>query len=368
MRLLYFTKDYTTHDRRFLAKMVESPHEVLLLCLQDDGSRADLDVLPKGVRAIRWKGVEAAATPDACVRLMPVFSQVLEAVNPDLVHAGPLPSCAFIAALSGVRPLMVMSWGSDILFEAKDNPLTSWACTYALAHADAFVVDCDAVREEIRAVTGANNDRFVQFPWGLELARFGLPPPHARRPGEITVLCTRAWESVYGVETALHSFALAHAEEPRLRLVLIGKGSLAPVVEATIERYRLGAFVRRPGRVPEAELGEYFMSADVYLSCALSDGTSVSLLEAMAHGVPAVVTDVGGNPEWIEPECGGWLAPVGDARAFAMGILRAARLDDASRKALVDRNRRIIEERADWHRNTRRLLDAYDRLGAGRWP
>jgi len=368
MRILYFSHGYSTHDRRFLAKMAEPGHQVLFLRLRDDGGAFEGRPLPSGVHALRWNGCRGALTPESCLALMPDFQRLLEEVRPDLLHAGPIPTCAFMGALSGFHPLVSMSWGSDLLVEAHESPMVGWAARFALAHSDWYVVDCDAVRQTVTSMVPAAADRFVQFPWGLELSRF--PPPGPRRGGgpEIVVLSTRSWSALYGIDTVIEAFALAHAQEPRLRLVLVGDGTMAPRVEEMIAARGLGDVVRRPGRLPEEELGHLFAHADIYLSCSLSDGTSVSLLEALAYGLPVVVTDAPGNREWVEGQGGGgaeggWLAPPGDAGAFAQALVQAAHLDASQRQSVALRHRALVESRADWHANTRRLLAVYQQAG-----
>jgi glycosyltransferase involved in cell wall biosynthesis len=366
MRILYFSRDYTTHDRRFLAKLSESSHEILFLRLYDDGIGYETRPLPAGVKAVRWKGADGTPSPEACLRAMPRFAEVLKDARPDVTHAGPIPTCAFMAALAGARPLLAMSWGSDILVEAHEDPLTAWASRFALAHADRFVVDCNAVREEIRAITSASDDRFVQLPWGLDLARFPRPAFRTVPAAEIVVLSTRSWAPIYGIETVIDAFRIAVRDEPRLRLVLVGDGPLAPHIDTKIEACGLGELIRRPGRLAEDALATYFAAADIYLSCARSDGTSISLLEAMAYGLPVVVSDAPGNREWVEPERGGWLVSAGDAVGFAAAVLRAAHLSATERFTIAQHNRGVVEERANWNRNGTRLLTTYDRLDAAR--
>ena len=65
--------------------------------------------------------------------------------------------------------------------------------------------------------------------------------------------------------------------------------------------------------ISQERLPDYFRAADLYVSCSLSDGSSVSLFEAMATGLPVVVTEAPGNHEWVLTSDNGWLAAPGDA-------------------------------------------------------
>ena len=106
----------------------------------------------------------------------------------------------------------------------------------------------------------------------------------------------------------------------------------------------------------------WFRAADAYVSCAKSDGTSISMLEAMATGLPVVVTDIPSNREWVaEPE-NGWLAPAGSAEGVAERMLQVANLTPRERKTISERNQRVVAERADWDKNFPRLLEMYERL------
>ena len=74
------------------------------------------------------------------------------------------------------------------------------------------------------------------------------------------------------------------------------------------------------------EVYAHFRAADVYLSCAHSDGTSISMVEALASGLPVVVTDLPSNREWIAPGSNGWLGRLGDAASFA-GTVDGSRIN-----------------------------------------
>jgi len=116
--------------------------------------------------------------------------------------------------------------------------------------------------------------------------------------------------------------------------------------------------VMLPGQISQSELPNLYSSSDLYISASHSDGTSISLLEAIACGIPVIVSDIPGNQEWIEPGFHGWLFPDGDHEALAEAIIDAFRKRD--RLPIMGNNaRKLAEERADWGLNFQKLLNAY---------
>jgi glycosyltransferase involved in cell wall biosynthesis len=162
---------------------------------------------------------------------------------------------------------------------------------------------------------------------------------------------------VYGVEVLARAFVLAAHQRPDLRLFLLGNGSLAPEIRRILMPVQ--EMVRFEGQVPQERLPAYYQAADLYLSASHSDGSSVSLMEALASGKPALVSDIPGNREWIGDGQAGWLFPDGDAEALAEGILRAAADSDALLRAGTQA-RALAEVRADWRVNFKQLLKAYN--------
>jgi glycosyltransferase involved in cell wall biosynthesis len=82
-------------------------------------------------------------------------------------------------------------------------------------------------------------------------------------------------------------------------------------------------------------------------------------MEALACGLPCLVSDIPANLEWVTEGRNGWLFPDGDAGALAAAVLNAY----ANRESLaaVGRGARAVaEEKADWNRNFHKLLEAYD--------
>lgn len=371
MRILYFSRDYTTHDRRFLAKISEQ-HEVFFLRLEDDGVAHEQRPVPDGVRVVPWAaGRDRFTTPESWLRLVPAYQKVVEEVRPDLVHAGPVQSCGFMTALVDFHPFLLMSWGSDILVDANRDDFWRWITRFAIDRSDMLLCDCAEVSKKVQDRAGYQEIDIVRFPWGVDPSKF--------YPGESSVLrnedgwrdaavviSTRAWREDYGTQVLLDAFRLAHKREPRLRLALLGDGPLASVIRTYVAQHGLRGVVQLPGLLPEDELPEYFRSADVYLSCAPSDGSSISLLEAIASGLPVVVSDRPSNREWVGHHDTGWLAEAGDPESFARALVEAARLEPNRRRQIAATNRQIALRAANWDHNVTKLLAAYERLNGMR--
>jgi L-malate glycosyltransferase len=353
-----------------LSKILEAGHETFYLRLESPAGCEPPPSPPDGVRALEWGGaVSAPADVTALLPSVPELLALLSEVRPDILHAGPVHTSAFMAALSGFRPMVAMSWAWDILRDAEGSALLRWAAVHALRHCDVLLCDCDTVARRATELSGLPSSRIVCFPWGVDLESFSPAAPHEvgndSSQERFTVISDRAWSAGYGVETVLEAFRLARRDDPRLFLVLIGEGPLSGWVREFIARQGLQGAVFTPGKVSQEALPQYMRESDVYLSCTPLDGSSVSLLEALACGLPVIVADAPGNREWVQHGEAGWLSRAGDARDFSAALLQAARTPAAQRRAIGGRNRMLAEARADWRRNSEGLLRAYELAASG---
>lgn len=359
MKLLYLTRDYTPHDYRFLHALSAHGQTVGYLRLESRGSRAEDRPLPPGVEQLPWSGGLRPARRTDAPHLLRELRRTLRSFQPDLLHAGPLQTAGLLAALSGFQPLVSMSWGYDLLVDAQRSPLWRWATRFTLRRSTAFIGDCDTIRN-LAVQYGMNPQRIVTFPWGVDLNHFRPGNSRLRaRLGwgdDVTVLLwTRGWSSLYGVEEFAKAFARLAAQHTNLRLLMLGGGEQAPLVRRILAPY-IGQ-IHFPGLVKQADLPDYYRAADLYVSASHSDGSSISLLEAFACGIPALVSDIPGNREWITPQVGA-LFPLGNAAALAAALVnllaQKAALPQMGRTA-----RALAETRANWDENFPQLLQAY---------
>ncbi|MCB2213807.1 glycosyltransferase [bacterium] len=359
MRILYFTEGDSPHDRRFLSALAGSRHETFALRM-----RAAHPDTPSGVTELTWPGErpdwagwpgwEAGANQ---------LEKLLAEVKPDLVHAGPVQGPAFLAAHAGWHPLVTMSWGSDLLRWADRSPWMRCATRFTLDRTEVFLGDCQTVADAA-AGYGVPREKMVVFPWGVDLDHFS--PENGRDAGlvlrrslgwedEFVILCNRTWAPVYGVDVLAEAFVKAASTNSHLRLLLVGDGPEAETVHRILDP--VADRVHFPGRIGRAELPGYYQAANLFVSPSYSDGSSVSLMEALACGRPVLVSDIPSNREWVRPGENGDCFPDGDVVALAGKIRELASNPDLSKYG--ENARQLALRRADWERNFSRLLEAY---------
>lgn len=308
--------------------------------------------------------------------------KVVRDFQPDLIQAGPIQRSAFLAALTGFKPLVTMSWGYDLLHDVNQSRAWEWATRYTLKRTSAFVGDCDTIRN-LAVDYGMAPERIVTFPWGANIQKY-TPAPPSTLPAlrkrldwdenAFVLLSVRSWSPIYGVDDLARAFVKAARQHPELRLFMLGNGPLAPTIRRIFQQSGVLDQVHFPGQVSQEKLPDFYRAADLYLSTSHSDGSSISLLEALASGIPVLLSDIPGNREWLPASSGGsgganegrmggegvgWLFIDGDVELLTNGILHAVKHRDQL-PAMGREARRLAESRGNWEMNFPELFKAYE--------
>lgn len=363
MKILYFSLDYTPHDHRFLSALAETPHQIFYLRLQKTARQNETRMLPPKIEIIPWEGGREPFAWKNVPRFSLALRRLLQKIAPDVVHAGPIQTCAFIAALAGANPLLSMSWGFDLMKDVQRGPGWQAVTQFTLRRSHFFTSDAEVTRQ-IALRYGMNPAHTVVFPWGVDLSHFSPRTwPEEQPPQEpLTLFCNRSWEPNYGVDVLAQAFVLAAQQKPQFRLLLPGNGSQAARLRQIFLNGGVEERVSMPGFISNEHLPQFYHRADLYLSPSHVDGSSVSLMEALACGLPCLVSDIPANVEWVREGYNGWLFPDGDVQALAAKILRA--LEERQSLPQIGQNaRQTAEEKANWPKNVQKLLETYQQLG-----
>ena len=360
MRIIYFSKSYSPHDYRFLSALSRTEHEIYYVKLEANRRQTEDRPVPENIQQILWAGGQREFRWRDVPRLAFDLRRLTKEIQPDLIHAGPIQNCAFIAALSGFRPILAMSWGYDLVMDADKSAWMRWVTRYTLKRSSFFTSDANVSRDKAISF-GMDLEKTVIFPWGTDI-EFFTPKDFklSNTPQTLTLFCNRTWESIYGVDILAKAFVKVANANPDVHLILLGGGSEATKIRQILMQGGVLDRVHFGGHVSQADLPRWYYMADLYISPSHVDGSSVSLMEALASGLPCLVSDIPGNKEWIEDGVNGWLFRDGDVDNLAEKISNAIR-NRKSFERIGEAARKTAEQKADWRKNFGKLLEAYEK-------
>ena len=94
-----------------------------------------------------WRDDDRTLGLDEYPLIKDEFARAVERIKPDLIHAGPIQRVAYLAALIGFHPLLTMSWGFDLLEDAKRDERWAEITRFVLERSDWFTSDCRTTRD-----------------------------------------------------------------------------------------------------------------------------------------------------------------------------------------------------------------------------
>ena len=115
--------------------------------------------------------------------------------------------------------------------------------------------------------------------------------------------------------------------------------------------------------MPESELPSVLSEFDLFVSTSPVDGSSISMLQAMATGLPCVVPDIESNREWIQDGLTGFLFEAGNATDLAKVLEELSERPDIV-KSVVESAREVVEKKADWGKGGQKLLRVLNSLAS----
>jgi len=169
------------------------------------------------------------------------------------------------------------------------------------------------------------------------------------------LLCNRSWYPIYGVDVLAKAFVESAPENAGLRLLLVGDGPQSDLIHSILAP--LEDKVHYLGRIDSEQLPGVYCASDLFISPSHCDGSSISLLEALACGRPVLVSDIPANKEWVKPGCVGSLFEDGNSVSLKEKILLMAKDPDLAQIGVCARA--LAVARADWHKNFEKLFTAY---------
>jgi len=237
----------------------------------------------------------------------------------------------------------------------------------AAMKAHKIIVDAKCMKQ-IWTSTGIPENKVQVIPFGVDTNLFNpnTNGNHIRkklsiRRKDITIISTRPFFNHYNIECLIKAIPIIIKKHENAKFIIKGSGPLESDIKKLAKKLRVDQHIRFTEPVPYHEMPHYLAAANIYVSTSFIDSTSVSLLEAMACGLPPITTDIPGNREWIKNETNGLLYPPKDHKALAEKITQLVE-NAGQRKRFGERCHQIILEKAAWNKCVSKMETIYQSL------
>jgi sugar transferase (PEP-CTERM/EpsH1 system associated) len=305
--------------------------EPRVICLGERGAIADrFDTIGVPVEALAARG-----RTEAILRL----ARRLWRLRPDVLHThNPTPHLVGAVArrLARVGVLVHTKHGRNYPEVRRAVLANRWASL----NTDAVIPVSEDAADVARRVERVPARKVQVIRNGIDLTGF----PAANRKaleGDGRAISVGRLHAVKDQATLLRATRRIVDVRPEFRLALVGDGLERQGLEQLRRELALEESVRLAGE--RNDVGERLSQSDLFMLSSLSEGVSLTLLEAMAAGLPVIATDVGGNREVVAHGETGFLVPPGSPEAIASAALSL--IDDPARALAMGRaGRKRIEQ------------------------
>ncbi len=322
-----------------------------------DRSRFALHFLSLTTRGDAAEQIERAGCPVTALDItsgikmsLPLrLRSIFKSLGADVVHTHntkPLLYAAPAARFAGASAIIHTRHGQRLGASRRQTALFNLAC-----RCTDRVVSVSADSTELAGAQGLPRERLTTIHNGIDLSRL----PFSRREAAGPIVFVGRLSPEKDVETLLRAMRIVRKTDAGVRLNIAGEGPDRTRLESICRRLNLQEAVTFLGAV--ADIPALLARSSLFVLPSLSEGISLSLLEAMASGVPAIATRVGGNAEVIDHDRTGLLVSPGVPSELARAIQRL-RADEARADQFADAARRTVDDRFD----VRLMIDRYQSL------
>lgn len=284
---------------------------------------------------------------------------------PEIVNAHNLFFATTVFAVNASRKLGIPS--VTTLHLGSLDSLTGWRSRAArlyertvgkrvLAQSDAVIAVSRAVADQAKGLTGGSTPVFV-VENGVDSCRFR--PGTAASGSEVRGIFVGRLIFNKGPQFLLAALGSLQTRLPNLKIDIVGEGPMRRKLEVFVRHQRLDDTVNFLGI--RDDVPELLRRSDFFIRPSLLEGMPLTVLEAMASGLPVVVSDVGGAREVVVDGVTGYLVPPGSVRSLEGALLRLAS-DGALRTRMGKAGQALVTSRFSWEAAAQATADVFERV------
>ncbi len=270
------------------------------------------------------------------------LTKIIKEKKPEIIHAHQVNRLAFICSLVAKKfkiPFVLTAWGSDVLLVPKVSFFHKLIVSKTLKNAFKITADSQSM---IDAMLEMEPDKQK-----YELAQYGIEPIESL-PKQKIIYSNRLLKPNYRIDAVINYFSEFQKKHPEYELWIAATGEKEDELKKLAESICATDSYKFLGWQDPAENRAIYAQAEIYISIPESDGTSVSLLEAMSADCTCIVSDIAVSKEWIQDGENGVvekekLNPLEEALKIDIEKVRTTNQNIIKDRATVDVNYEIFK-------------------------
>jgi L-malate glycosyltransferase len=303
MKVLLFAPSKSIHTQKWALHYIKRGIEVKVVTFEEHYSESNA------------KSVETIVLPKLLPGKLTYFlnaislKKVINRYKPDILHAHFASSYGLVASLirNKKSSFFVSVWGTDIYKFPKQSKINEILIKYTLNKADYVFSTSYAMASETKKYT-ANNIKVI--PFGVDINKFMPLEDIKEKRSNLTIGIVKSLEDNYGISDLINAFSKIRLMHKDINLLIVGDGPKRNEYELLVSEKGLNELVTFTGKIPNYDVPKYINAMDIFVVPSREiESFGVAAVEAMACGVPVIVTDIGGLPEVVKDGKTGIVVP-----------------------------------------------------------
>ena len=301
--------------------------------------------------------------------------KLIKSIDPDIIHLYSLYFPAYLGVYAPSKyPIVIMPWNGDILWKESRSRFHSLFIKYALNKAKLILYNSEQMKLECQKLVSNNNkfhsrlgiNTLLFYPYKKfeEIKRVKDIRNELELGNAPVILSTRSLGWFYNIDIIIKAIPTVLKNIPNAKFIFIWHGAGKTEInriKKLVLILEVESSVRLVGKKEYKELPIFYNLADVFVSISSNDSSPMSLLEAMACGVPPVTANHPAVNEKVKDGYNGYVVPQRDPKATAEAIIKLL-TNEKIRTMFADRNLKWVRENADWDKNIKKIENLYFRI------
>lgn len=274
---------------------------------------------------------------------------IIQEFNPSVIHVHQANTYGYITAKANENkfPLVLTTWGSDVLLLPKQGFLYKRIVKKALKGANYITADASFMIEAIKNM-GVKTE--------VLLANFGIDYDNIEIPQKENIIYSnRLHNDLYNIDKIIEAFSEFVQDNPTWKIVVGANGNNTEKLKQLASNILPPNSYEFIGFVDKEENQKQYLKAKIWVSIPSSDGTAISLLEAMGYGCIPVLSDLPANNEWVKNKENGIIVKESLSKSLTQAL-------SLSLEEVQQKNIELVLNKATKKSNKHKFESLYDKI------